>query len=104
MEDALARLHVGSVAPAARPDAQGRFAPGDAVGFVDDQIVSWGDPAPTLRAVLDSLSDGAELVTCIAGDGAPLGSEEVRALVREDVELELSDGGQPNYWWLLAAE
>src|SRR3954470_9136755 len=104
MEAALERLHVGSVAPAARPDAQGRFGEGDAVGFVDDQIVSWGEPAATLQAVLDSLSDGAELVTCIAGNGAPLGAEEVRALARDGIELELENGGQPNYWWLLAAE
>jgi hypothetical protein len=54
--------------------------------------------------VLDSLSDGAELVTCIAGNGAPLGADEVRALMRDGIELELENGGQPNYWWLLAAE
>jgi DAK2 domain fusion protein YloV len=104
MEAALERLHVGSVAPAARADAQGRFGAGEAVGFVDDQIVSWGDPAATLRDVLGSLASDAELVTCIAGHGAPLAGDEIRALMPDGVELELENGGQPNYWWLLAAE
>ena len=35
----------GAVAPAARDDKQGRFAQGDAVGFVDEQIVVWGTAA-----------------------------------------------------------
>ena len=42
-------------------------------------------------------------MTCIAGDGAPLAEDDVRALVPTGVELEC-DGGQPSYWWLLAAE
>ena len=29
---------------------------GDAVGFVDDQLVAWGEPAATLRAVLAALA------------------------------------------------
>jgi uncharacterized protein len=54
--------------------------------------------------VLGRLGDGAELVTCIAGDGAPLGGEQVAGLVPDGVELELEDGGQPSWWWLVAAE
>jgi DAK2 domain fusion protein YloV len=104
MEAALTHLRTGAVAPAAREDAQGRFAVGDAVGFVDDEIVAWGDPGPTLEAVLRALATGAELLTCIAGDGAPLDDHGVAALAPDGVELELSEGGQPSYWWLLAAE
>jgi hypothetical protein len=66
--------------------------------------VAWGAPAPTLEAVLRSLSRDAELVTCIAGDGAPLDTDAVAALAPDGVELELEIGGQPAYWWLLAAE
>jgi uncharacterized protein len=77
---------------------------GDAVGFVDDEIVAWGAPGPTLEAVLQALAPGAELLTCIAGDGAPLDDDGVAALAPGGVELELSEGGQPSYWWLLAAE
>jgi hypothetical protein len=82
----------------------GRFTVGEAVGFVDDEIIAWGEPAPTLRAVLRSLGRDAELITCIAGDGAPLDRDEVVTLGPEGVELEIEDGGQPAYWWLLAAE
>src|SRR3954462_10846651 len=104
MEDVLAALRTGGVAPAARADAGGRFAVGDAVGFVDEEIVAWGDAEPTLEAVLAELGAGAELVTVIPGAGAPLADDRVEALVPDGVELELSDGGQPGWWWLLSAE
>ncbi|MDX6690446.1 MAG: fatty acid kinase [Solirubrobacteraceae bacterium] len=101
---ALEHLRTGAVARAARDDLDGRFATGDAVGFVDDQIVAWGEPQATLRTVLESLAGDAELLTCIAGYGAPLNEQDVRALAPEAVELEYEIGGQPSYWWLLAAE
>jgi fatty acid kinase len=104
MRAALERVRTGAVAPAARDDGQGRFHAGDAVGFVDEQIVAWGEPEPTLRAVFDRLGDRAELLTCIAGDGAPLPEERVAQLAPTGVELECSEGGQPSYWWLVAAE
>ncbi len=100
----LEQLHTGAVAPAARDDLQGRFHQGEAVGFVDDQIVSWGRPRETLREVLVNLADEAELVTCLRGSDAPLDDAAVRALVDGEVELELSNGGQERYWWLLSAE
>jgi DAK2 domain fusion protein YloV len=104
VDDALEHLRTGAVAPAARDDGEGRFAAGEAVGFVDDAIVAWGEPAPTLAAVLAALAADAELLTCIAGDGAPLDEAGVRALGPPDVELECEVGGQPAYWWLVAAE
>ena len=104
MEDALEALRIGSVAPAAREDVQGRFGVGEAVGFVEDEIVAWGEPEPTLAAVVESLARDAELVTLIAGEGAPLDDDAVRALVPDGVDVEVEDGGQPSYWWLLAAE
>ena len=104
MEDVLAALRTGGVAPAARADAAGRFAVGDAVGFVDEEIFAWGEAEPTLGAVLGALGDGAELVTVIAGAGAPLDGDRIEALAPDGVELELSDGGQPGWWWLLSAE
>ena len=104
MREALALVRTGSVAPAARDDGQGRFHSGEAVGFVEEEIVAWGEPRPTLEAVLERLGTDAELVTCIAGEGAPLGDAEVAELAPDGVELEQSDGGQPSYWWLLSAE
>jgi fatty acid kinase len=104
MQEALDAVRTGAVAPAARADAAGRFAVGDAVGFVDDELVAWGEAAPTLEAVIAALAIDAELVTCIAGEGAPLDADAIAALAPAGVELELEDGGQPSYWWLLAAE
>jgi fatty acid kinase len=104
MRAALERVRTGAVARAARDDGKGRFREGDAVGFVEEQIVAWGEPEPTLRAVFDRLGGGAELLTCIAGDGAPLPDERVAELAPDGVELECSVGGQPAYWWLVAAE
>jgi uncharacterized protein len=104
MSEALARLRTGGVSPAAREDPQGRFEIGEAVGFVGDELVAWGDPEATLGTVLGSLAEGAELLTCISGDGAPLDNAAVAALVPDGVEVEYSDGGQPSWWWLVAAE
>jgi DAK2 domain fusion protein YloV len=104
MQAALEAVRTGGVAPAARQDPEGRFAVGDAVGYVGDDLVAWGEPAPTLQAVLGRLSADAELVTCIEGEGAPLDGDAVAALAPAGVELELEDGGQPSWWWLLAAE
>ncbi len=99
----LSRVRTGAVARAARDDAAGRFAVGDAVGFVADELVAWGDPAATLRAVLAALAEGAELITCLRGADAPLADADVAQLA-DGVELEQTAGGQPAYWWLLSAE
>jgi dihydroxyacetone kinase-like predicted kinase len=104
MAEIVEQLHTGAVARAARDDPQGRFHTGDAVGFVDDELVHWGDPEQTLGAVIAALATEAELVTCIRGLDAPLSDDVVRALAAPEVELELSDGGQESYWWLLSAE
>ncbi|HUB36873.1 MAG TPA: hypothetical protein VL972_08610, partial [Solirubrobacteraceae bacterium] len=101
---ALAHVRTGAVAEAARDDAQGRFVRGEAVGFVADEIHAWGDPASTLRAVIEQLAVEAELISCLTGARAPLAAEEVEGMVNGSVELELQDGGQQTYWWLLAAE
>lgn len=104
MQAALAAVRTGGVAPAAREDPSGRYRIGDAVGFVDDELLAWGEPGGTLRTVLQALGADAELITCISGDGAPLDRDAVRALAPEGVEVEVEHGGQPSWWWLLAAE
>jgi dihydroxyacetone kinase-like predicted kinase len=97
-------LVVGGVAEAAKDDPDGRFAVGDAIGYRGDELVAWGDPSATLAATLTALADGAELVTCIAGDGAPLDASAVASAVPGGIELDFHDGGQPAWWWLLCAE
>ena len=97
-------LRIGGVAPAARDDAQGRFTVGDAVGYAGGELVAWGDPATTLAETLAQIVDGAELLTCIAGEAPPLARQDVAARVPDGVELEYHEGGQPAWWWLLCAE
>ena len=110
LREALARVRTGAVAPAARDDAQGRFSRGDAVGFVQDEVFAWGDPSETLRSILQTLAAGdgefaaPELISVLAGEDAPVGLGDIEGMVNGGVELELRKGGQPAYWWLLAAE
>jgi uncharacterized protein len=104
LEQALAGVRVGSVAPAARDDSKGRFVKGDAVGFVGEEIIAWGGAGSTLAATLAKLAEGAEIVTVIGGAGAPIPLEELAGHAPPEVELELHDGGQQHYWWLLAAQ
>ena len=104
MRAALEHVRTGAVAPARLDDAQGRFRAGDAVGYVEEEIVAWGKPREALREVLEQLAHDAELITCLRGAEAPLDDGIVQALAHGDVEFELSDGGQPGHWWLLSAE
>ena len=104
MEEVLAGLRTGAVTHAARDDGEGRFARGEAVGFVEGALVAWGDPEPTLRSVLERLAVGAELVTVIEGADAPLGRDVVAGFAFDGAELEVERGGQPSYWWLISAE
>ncbi len=110
LTDALARVRTGAVAPAAREDARGRFKIGEAVGFIDDEVLAWGEPRETLRAVLQQLAAGAdgaerpELISVLAGEDPPLGLGELEGMTGGDIELELRHGGQPAYWWLISAE
>ena len=48
--------------------------------------MAWGEPGKTLAAVLGELGREAELLTLIEGDGAPLDSGGVAALVPGGVD------------------
>jgi DAK2 domain fusion protein YloV len=110
LAEALARVRTGAVAPAARDDAQGRFKRGEAVGLVGEEVLAWGEPRQTLERVMRLLADGSdgaepvELISVLAGEEAPVELGELAGMVNGGVELELRHGGQPAYWWLLAAE
>jgi uncharacterized protein len=101
---ALVGIRAGSVAAAARDDARGRFVKGDAVGFVGEEIVAWGGAGTTLTETMARLAEGAEILTVVSGEGAPIPLGELESHAPGGVELELHDGGQPHYWWLLAAQ
>ncbi len=104
---ALARVRTGAVRPGRPRRRAGRFRRGEAVGFVDEEIVCLGrsgsDPA---RRCWRSWSPDAELISVLEGERAPLDLATVTALANGNgrVELELRHGGQPAYWWLLSAE
>ena len=101
---ALAAITTGGIAPAARDDAQGRFRQGDAVGFAGEEIVAWGGTGSTLAKTIEILGDGAEVVTVLAGAEAPIPISEIDVHVPDGFEIETLEGGQPNWWWQLAAQ
>jgi DAK2 domain fusion protein YloV len=104
LESALGEIRWGAVAPAARPDPQGRFVVGDAVGFAGEDVVAWGGAGSTLSATIERLADGVEIVTVIEGEGAPIPLDQLPVELADEVELELHRGGQPHYWWLIATQ
>ncbi|MDX6606996.1 MAG: fatty acid kinase [Solirubrobacterales bacterium] len=104
LASSLEGIRAGSVAPAARDDAKGRFVTGDAVGFVADEIVAWGGAGSTLSETMARLAEGAEILTVVGGEGAPIALGDLEGHAPDGVELELHEGGQPHYWWLLAAQ
>jgi hypothetical protein len=71
---------------------------------VEEELVAFGDPAETLAGVAERIADGSELLTCIAGEGAPANRATVEAVLSNGAELEYHEGGQPAWWWLLSAE
>ena len=97
-------IRAGGVAPAAKPDVDGRFGVGEAVGFDGDEVIAWGDPAETLAKTLQHLAEGAEIVTLIEGEEPPIAIDDVDLGLENGVEVELQRGGTPNWWWLIAAQ
>jgi DAK2 domain fusion protein YloV len=104
LESSLAEIRWGAEAPAARPDAQGRFVRGDAVGFAGEEVVAWGGAGSTLSATIERIAEGVEIVTVIEGQDAPIPLDQLPLELAEGIELELHRGGQPHYWWLIAAQ
>jgi uncharacterized protein len=104
LSEALAKIRCGAIAPAARDDPQGRFVRGDAVGFAEDQVVAWGGAGSTLSAAIERIATGAELVTVIEGERAPIPLDQLPLSLPDGIEVELQHGGQPHYWWLLVAQ
>jgi dihydroxyacetone kinase-like predicted kinase len=104
LASSLGEIRTGGIAPAARDDASGRFLRGDAVGFIDGEIVAWGGAGSSLAETLAKLGKGAEILTVISGEGAPIPLDEVGSHAPDGIELELHEGGQPSWWWLLASQ
>ena len=104
LTDALGYIRVGGVAPAAKDDPEGRFVRGDTVGFEEDEVVAFGGTGSTLAATVARLAEGAEIVTVIEGEIPPIALDDLDLDLPDDVELELHRGGQPSWYWLIAAQ
>jgi uncharacterized protein len=104
LADELATVRTAAVAPAARDDAEGRFVRGDTVGFVGGEIVAWGETESTVEATMLRVTDGAEIVAVFEGADAPIPVSDVTSHAPPGVEVDEYEGGQPHYWWLLAAQ
>jgi dihydroxyacetone kinase-like predicted kinase len=112
MSHASAATRHGAVAVASKEalTSAGRCAPGDVLGAVaGDVVVVGSDLAAVAGEVLTRLlAGGGELVTLVAGEGAPAGlGETVWESVRRDhrdVDVTVIDGGQPHYPLLVGVE
>jgi len=104
LTELLDGVRTSAVAEAARPDLDGRFAVGDAIGLVGDEVVAWGSPAEALRGAIEAIADEAEVLTVFGGASPPLTLGEVGGLVPDGLEVTLLEGGQQTHWWLLAAQ
>jgi fatty acid kinase len=104
LTELLDGVRTSAVAEAARADHAGRFAIGDAVGLVGEEVVAWGSPAEALRGAIEAIADDAEVLTVFGGASPPLTLEEVERLVPDGLEATLLEGGQQTHWWLLAAQ
>jgi len=102
--DALSYIRIGGVAPAAKDDPEGRFVRGDTVGFEGDDVIAWGGTGSTLAATVSRLAGGAEIVTIIEGEMPPIALDDLDLDLPDDVELEVHRGGQPSWYWLIAAQ
>lgn len=83
---------------------------GQVIGLLDEQLVAAGDDAVavTCETLLRADLDAAELVTIFAGEGARTSDtkqiEERITGQHAGVAVEVYDGGQPHYCYIIAVE
>ena len=112
MEDAVAACRSGEVAQAGR-DAETPAGPlhrADWLALADGDLIAAGRTVGPVAAglVRRLASDGAEVVTVVVGaDASPEDRRSVEDAVRRalpSLQLELVDGGQPRYPFLIGVE
>lgn len=112
MEEAMASVQTAAVTTAVRSGLIGDivFAEGDYIGLAEEELVAVGNSS---TAVVEKLlarwdAEEAELLTLYHGAAVPKHqAEEVAALVKAAyprLEVELVDGGQPHYDYILSLE
>ncbi len=112
MQEALSAVRIGRVTHAARTlEGDIPITEGQPFAMLDGEIVGAGDTIDGVALQLsermsDSLS-GASLFTVYVGDEVDEDRADALAEAIEDrtgLEVDLIDGGQPHYPWLLALE
>lgn len=101
---ALSAISSGGVAPADKDDPAGRYTKGDAVGFINGELVAWGTPEGTLEAVLGGLPDDAEIVTLIESAESPFSGQALKLAQERFDETEHVVAEHPGWWLLVTAE
>ncbi len=110
---AIKRVKTGEITYAARDGKFGRHAmkKGDILGLVDGKVDQVGkDPAQVLLSTVKSMiKDKDEIVTLYYGkdispEEAQTAVQALRELVGDNVEVELQDGGQPLYYYIVSVE
>jgi len=112
MLEAARRVRSGSVTYAVRDSAIGGYAikEGDYLAMLDSEIVANGpELSRVIRQLIDRMvTDGDEIVTVFTGqDAAEEETGKLEAYLVEkfpDAELEIHDGGQPLYSYLISVE
>jgi DAK2 domain fusion protein YloV len=112
METASKGIRSGEITRAVR-DARleiGEVAEGDWLAVTDGSIVHSGDDLASVLAVLleDLIEEDTELVTLFLGEGASGSATDAVceriASARPEIVVELRDGGQPLYPYLVSVE
>jgi len=112
MGEAASRVRAGEVTQAVRDSVAecGPIAEGDWIAITRDGVcATTKSAADATIAMLDTLiADDAELVTLVVGDGADDGDTariaEHLELAHPDVEIEVHEGDQPLYPYLVGVE
>ncbi|MED4602905.1 DAK2 domain-containing protein [Paenibacillus validus] len=112
MQQALQQVHAGQVTYAVRDTQMDGIdiKQGDYIGIHNSKIVASNpDLVASCRQLIDSLlADGAEILTLYAGaDAEESTTQQLVAYVHEahgDVEVEVHEGGQPLYYYIISAE
>ncbi len=110
---AIKKVRTGEVTFAARNGKFGRHVmkQGDILGLIDGKVEAVGStPEDTLATVVKNmLRPKDEVITIYWGqdvtqETAEKALETVRGLVPRDVEVELQNGGQPLYYYIVSSE
>lgn len=110
---ALKHVRTGEITFAARASKFGRYVmkEGDIIGLVDGKVDAVGsDPAEVLVTIVKNMiRDDDAVVTVYYGKDvdeatASRAAEKLRKVLPDEVEVELYNGGQPLYYYLVSVE